>query len=230
MTKENCPFKNNCKKYLSGNCLDTDEVCVKLFKLDYLYNQSLLGEHQRQYVPMRIDADGTDRDEFMQLKAISANIEDFVDRGKSLYIYSTTCGNGKTLWATRLIQEYFNAIWHKCDLSCKAMFISVPKFLITIKDNISTKSEYVEHIKENALEANLIVWDEIGTKTVTSFEHENLLSLINARIDNGKSNIFTSNLAPNSLREVVGERLYSRVINLSQVVQFKGSDKRGVNR
>jgi DNA replication protein DnaC len=114
-------------------------------------------------------------------------------------------------------------------LSCKGLFISVPKFLLALKDNISSKSEYVEHIKQNVLDADIVVWDEIGTKAVTTFEHEHLLSLINARIDNNKTNIFTSNLSPIQLKESVGERLYSRVINLSDIIEFKGSDKRGVN-
>lgn len=229
MTKKDCSFKNTCKKYLSNNCVDNDEVCIKLFKLDFLYQNSLLSEHQRKYTPMRIDADGTDREEFTKLKFISEHIEEFVNKGKSLYIFSSKCGNGKTLWSTRLIQDYFNSIWHKCDLSCKGLFISVPKFLLALKDNISSKNDYVEHIKQNVLDADIVVWDEIGTKAVTTFEHEHLLSLINARIDNNKTNIFTSNLSPIQLKESVGERLYSRVINLSDIIEFKGSDKRGVN-
>lgn len=229
MTKKDCSFKNTCKKYLSNKCVDNDEVCIKLFKLDFLYQNSLLSEHQRKYTPMRIDADGTDREEFTKLKFISEHIEEFVSKGKSLYIFSSKCGNGKTLWSTRLIQDYFNSIWHKCDLSCKGLFISVPKFLLALKDNISSKSDYVEHIKQNVLDADIVVWDEIGTKAVTTFEHEHLLSLINARIDNNKTNIFTSNLSPIQLKESVGERLYSRVINLSDIIEFRGSDKRGVN-
>jgi DNA replication protein DnaC len=212
-----------------GNCdINNETFCIKLFKLDYLYNESLLSEQQRRYVALRIDADGTDRDEFLQLKNIENNIEEFVNSGSSLYIYSSTCGNGKTAWSIRLIQAYFNSIWHKCDLNCKALFINVPRFLLGLKDNISNKSEYIEHIKSKIQDAELVVWDEIGTKAVTQFEHEHLLSLINNRIDYNKAQIFTSNLSPETLREVVGERLYSRVVNLSTVVEFKGADKRGL--
>lgn len=224
-----CFLYDNCKKFKMGNCDINDETfCIKLFKLDYLYNESLLSEQQRRYVALRIDADGTDRDEFLQLKNIENNIEEFVKSGSSLYIYSSTCGNGKTAWSIRLIQAYFNSIWHKCDLNCKALFINVPRFLLGLKDNISNKSEYIEHIKSKIQDAELVVWDEIGTKAVTQFEHEHLLSLINNRIDYNKAQIFTSNLSPETLREVVGERLYSRVVNLSTVVEFKGADKRGL--
>lgn len=228
LSKE-CFLYDSCKKYKLGKCnLEDDQFCIKLFKLDYLYQESLLTKAQREYVALRIDADGTDREEFIQLKNIENSIEEFVKSGSSLYIFSNTCGNGKTAWAIRLIQAYFNSIWHKCDLNCKALFISVPRFLLALKDNISHKSEYIEHIKSKVLEADLVVWDEVATKSITQFEHEHLLSLINSRIDLNKAQIFTSNVSPENLREVVGERLYSRVVNLSTVLEFRGADKRGL--
>ena len=227
---DKCFLQDSCKKFKMGNCSPMDsQFCIKLFKLDYLYKESLLSEQQREYVALRIDADGTDREEFLKLKAIENDIENFVKGGSSLYIYSSVCGNGKTAWSIRLIQAYFNAIWHKCDLNCKALFINVPRFLLSLKDHISNKNDYVEHIKANILDADLVVWDEIGTKAITNFEHEHLLSLVNSRIDSNKAQIFTSNLQPMVLKEAVGERLYSRVVNLSTVLEFKGTDKRGLS-
>ena len=226
---KDCFLYDSCKKHMAGKCNTEDnQFCIKLFKLDYLYNESLLTANQREYVALRIDADGTDRDEFIYLKGVENSIEEFVNNGKSLYIYSDNCGNGKTAWSIRLMQAYLNAIWHKCDLSCKALFINVPRFLLELKDNISNKSDYIEHIKENIMSADIVVWDEVATKAVTQFEHEHLLSLINGRIDAGKSQIFTSNVSPDKLRDIVGDRLYSRVVNLSTVLEFKGADKRGL--
>lgn len=226
---KDCFLYDSCKKHKTGKCnLEDNQFCIKLFKLDYLYNESLLTPAQREYVALRIDADGTDREEFMYLKNVENSIEEFVGSGKSLYIFSNTCGNGKTAWSIRLIQAYLNAIWHKCDLSCKALFINVPRFLLELKDNISHKSEYIEHIKDSVLSADIVVWDEVATKAVTQFEHEHLLSLINGRIDSGKSQIFTSNVSPENLRDIVGDRLYSRVVNLSTVIEFRGADKRGL--
>lgn len=223
-----CFLSDKCKKFKSGNCkLEDNTFCIKLFKLDYLYNEALLSGEQRKYTALYIDGDGTDREQFLQLKQVETNIEKFVNTGSSLYIYSHNCGNGKTAWSLRLLQSYFNAIWHKCDLNCKALFINVPRFLLSLKDSISNENKYIEHIKANILNADMVVWDEIGTKAVTEFEHEHLLSLINARIDSNKSQVFTSNLEPNELREAVGERLYSRVVKLSTIIELRGSDKRG---
>ena len=130
----------------------------------------------------------------------------------------------------KVVQSYFNKTWAKADLSCEALFIHVPTFLLALKDNITVKSEYIEHIKENVLTCPLVIWDEIGIKTATPFEMENLLSMINTRIDNGKANMYTSNLKPTDLYDKLGDRLYSRIINLSTDIEFKGFDKRAIIR
>ena len=225
----NCYLKetDKCKKHLSGKCSSDGEFCIKLFKIDHLLNQALLSDKQKLKIDLRIDSDGTDKEEFLKLKEIQNNIVQFVDEGHNLYLHSSNCGNGKTAWSIRLIQEYIKKIWPTSELECKALFINVPRFLLSLKDNITEKNEYVEHIKNNVLLADLVVWDEIGVSNLTKFEHENMLNLINTRIDMNKSNIYTSNMNPNELREKIGDRLYSRVFNLSTDIELRGLDKRG---
>lgn len=226
-----CEFKDKCKKYINNECdLEVSGFCLKVFKINYLYEQSLLSETQRKYIDLRIDADGTDRDAFKKLKEIENNIEQFVSNAENLYIHSSICGNGKTAWAIRLLQSYIKAIWYKSDLSCKALYVNVPRFLLSLKDSIGSTSSYIDFIKENIFNADLVIWDEIGIKSPTQFEFENLLNLINTRIDKGKSNIYTSNLTNIQLRDVMGERLYSRILHLSTDIEFFGKDKRNLNR
>ena len=220
-----CWIKDNCKKYKNGECVENN-YCVKLFKLDNLYTQSLLSANQRLHINLYLDSDNSDKDQFVILSNISENIVDFVSSGKNLYIHSSITGNGKTAWAIRMMQSYFNNIWHSSGLECRALFINVPKFFLKLKDSISHENEYINHIKENVEKADLVVWDEIGTKLATVYEQENLLSIINNRIDDGKANIYTSNLSPDELRDKIGDRLYSRIINCSVDVELRGQDKR----
>ena len=232
ITSNKCWLKDTCKKYndvtKECDCRNDDVFCIKLFKLDVLYNKSLLTENQRKRVKFVLDANKADREEYIQLQEIEKNIEKFIKDGNNLYIHSCITGNGKTAWSIRMIHSYSNKTWYKSDMECKALFINVPKVLLSLKDNISNKNEYIEHIKNNVLEADLVVWDEVGTKGLTQFEHENLLSLINTRIDMGKSNIYTSNMRPEELKELLGDRLYSRIVKLSIEIEFKGQDKRGL--
>lgn len=218
----------NCWLYNECNHIDCEKVCLRRLKLDYLYSQALISLNQRKHINLRIDADNSDLNAFTTLNNISKDIVQKVSQGINICIHSTICGNGKTSWALRLIEEYFNQIWLTSRLECRALFINVPKFLLEIKSNITEQSDYVKHIKDNILKADIVVWDDIGTKLATSFEHEHLLSLIDSRLSTGKTNIYTSNLSSDELHNVLGDRLASRIINMSVDIIFVGSDKRGL--
>ena len=64
----------------------------------------------------------------------------------------------------------------------------------------------------------------------TSWEHEHLMSCISARINLGKSNIFTTNLSLDELHQALGDRLYSRVVIGSEKIKLVGLDKRGLSK
>lgn len=222
ITSENCWLKKDC------NRCDCDKFCLRLFKLDYLYEEAFISLPQRKHRVLKSGNVKEDSQAFKVLKEITGDIENFVKEGKNLYIHSPITGNGKTSWALRIVQEYFNRIWYNSELKCRALFISVPKLLIELKNNIESKSAYIQHIQENILEADIVIWDDIATKTVTTFEAENLFSMIDARISLGKSNIYTSNLADDELLKALGDRLYSRICYSDYNIEFKGKDKRGV--
>lgn len=219
-----CPYREKC------NGRDCDKLfCQKKYRLDTLYNNSCLSDVQRKYIVLRTDADGTDIQEFRQLAEIEKQIEGFVTDGYNLFLHSYGCGNGKTSWAIRMISTYFNKIWHKSNLGCQALFVSVPRYLLALKENITTRNEYAEFINQHIKEADLVVWDDIAAKAGSEFELNHLFNLINYRIDCGKSNIFTSNLGPKELKNALGERLASRICNRSIDVELHGSDKRALN-
>lgn len=223
-----CFVKSTCKKYIKDNSCDTKDFCIKLFKLNELYDNAIVSQSQRKRVGLVLDSDMSDAEAFEKLSDIEQNIIPFIKDGKNLFIYSSNVGNGKTSWALRMIQSYFNKIWPESSMVCKALFINVPRFLLTLKDSITNNSDYIDHIKENVLTTDLVVWDEIGVKSLTTYEHEHLLNLINTRLDNNKSNIYTSNLFDEELKEKIGDRLYSRITNLSVNIELKGRDKRGL--
>lgn len=215
---KNCWLSDDCSKCYC------DKPCIKRIKLNYYYNEGLITDKQRRKIKFKPDKKDTDNFEY--LSKIAKNILKFVKHGGNLYLHSKQCGNGKTSIALRLVQSYLDKIWPTADLTCKVLFINVPRYLIEIKNNISERSEYIEHIRKNVLIADIVIWDDVGTKGLTQFEHENVLSLINARLDAGKANIYTSNLSKEELHASVGDRLYSRVYSLSEDVELFGDDYR----
>lgn len=221
-----CWVRERCKKAV--NC--DGESCIKLFKINELCNLAMLTDDQRRKKKLWLDGNGIDKDAFTFLKSVEDNVEKFVNSGDNLYIYSYITGNGKTAWALRILNSYIEKIWYKSDIVCRGLFVNVPRFLISLKDNIGNYNEYYNQIKDNILDADLVVFDEIGAKVATNFETEHLLSIVNARVDAKKSNIYTSNLGPEELRKAVGDRMYSRIINTSTEIMFRGTDKRSIRQ
>jgi DNA replication protein DnaC len=194
--------------------------------MDSLYTAALMTESQKQHTILNVDADGTDLEQFKQLAAIEQDIVNFVNEGKNLYLHSTNCGNGKSSWSVRLAEAYFNKIWARSEAKCRVLFISVPRFLLALKDNITVKSTYVEYIKNNVFDADLVIWDDIAAKMGSEFELTHLLNMIDNRIAAGKSNIYTSNLNKQQLYTALGDRLTSRIANMSLDIELFGTDKR----
>lgn len=221
--KGKCWYKDVCTLYDTEYC---SKSCVRYIKMDYLTHSALLTEKQSYSV--KLVPDECDYEAFKRLQDIQKNVERFVSSGKQVLICSAITGNGKTAWAIKILLNYFDKIWHKCDLECKGLIVNVPTFFNLLKDNISENIEKARYIKENIIKADLVIWDEIGVKSLTNYENDILLSYIDQRISNGKSNIYTSNLNSEQLKEVLGVRLQSRIVNNCEVIELFGDDKRGV--
>lgn len=205
-----------------------NDFCLRKYKMDSLYSAALMTENQKKHITLRVDEDGTDLEQFKQLAEIERNIMPFINEGKNLYLHSANCGNGKSSWSNRLVEAYFNKIWARTEIKCRVLYISVPRFLLALKDNITAKSSYVDYIKENVLDADLVIWDDIAAKMGSEFELTHLLNIIDNRLALGKSNIYTSNLNRQQLYTALGERLTSRIANMSIDIELFGSDKRNL--
>ncbi len=213
------------REICNGKDCDKD-FCLRKYKMDSLYTAACMSESQKKRITLKIDADGTDLEQFKQLAAIENDIINFVKEGKNLYLHSANCGNGKSSWSVRLAQAYFNKIWARTESKCRVLFVSVPRYLLAIKDNISNRNEYAEYIKENVLDADLVIFDDLAAKMGSEFELTHLLNIIDNRISLGKSNIYTTNLNRQQLYNALGERLTSRVANMSIDIELFGADKR----
>lgn len=218
MNIDTCWYKRVCTEKCTENCIR--------YKLMYsLFKQSRLPEAQWDY--KYLVCNGADLSNFTQLKAKSESILNFIASGNNLYIYSANCGNGKTSWAIRLMYSYFDKIWHKSCFDCKALFVSVPKFLYNCKRSISQDVKGFEELCNLINAVDLVIWDDIGEMKASDYEHQILFQYIDNRINSKKSNIYTSNKNKEQLEDVLGVRLASRIYNCSECIEFVEEDKRG---
>lgn len=170
-----------------------------------------------------------DEDVFLELKDIKDNIKQFVDKGNNLLIYSSNVGNGKTTLSTKMIKEYINSVSNiKFKNNCPALFINVTNFLNEKKLAITDSSlqSKVYDTEQKILSANLVVFDDIGVKNISDYDLGALYYWIDYRTNNLKSCIYTSNLQPSSLKKVLDDRLYSRIVNYSVLKEIKDGDSR----
>lgn len=218
MKLNDCWYKRICTEQCSENCIR--------YKLMYsLFKQSNLPEALWNY--KELVCHEKDLQVYKQLQAKSDAILNFIEEGNNLYIYSENCGNGKTTWAIRLMYSYFDKIWHKSCFDCKALFVSVPKFLYNCKRSISQDVKGFEELCNLINEVDLVIWDDIGEMKASDYEHQILFQYIDDRINSKKSNIYTSNKNKEQLEDVLGVRLASRIYNCSECIEFLEEDKRG---
>lgn len=193
-------------------------------EMDYLFRVCGLPPYMLEHT--KLTPENVDVAEFKRLKKIFDGIDRFVREGRNLYIYSNRFGNGKTTWAKNMLVEYIKRVALGNQFRNRAMFVSVSDFLLSAKQQISMDNDF-DALFERVQNADLVVWDDISTNKLSEYEHKLLFPLIDQRTRAGKSNIYTSNLNGDGLVKVVGQRLTSRVWNGSQVVELKGTDRRG---
>lgn len=227
-----CIYKSSCKKKDCDIWQDiTNNFCMRYFKIDKILDNAMLSPKQRKDIKLVLDSDKSDYNSYATLNKFKEGIMNNIEDNVNLYIYSEITGNGKTSWAIKLLTEYVKKNWINIQINSRpVLFINVPQYLLELKLNIRCQSEYVQIVQDNFLKADLIVWDDIGTKTASDFELEYLLSMIDNRQRlERKVDIYTSNIIPTELQKYVGDRLASRILNTSQLIEFKGQDKRGLN-
>lgn len=181
------------------------------------------GIPKNRQIPKTLTAD-IDLEPYSKLADIKADIVNFVTDGENLFICSKYTGNGKTSWALKLLLKYFDSIWAGNGFRVRGMFVNVPTLLLQLKNFSHPLSEEYKH---NLMEADLIVWDEIASTSISTYDYGNLLMFLDYRFSAGKSNIFTSNATTQEdIEKSVGAKLTSRIWNCSEVVEFRGKDRR----
>ena len=216
---EKCWYENVCTKF-SPNCKTS---CIRYLEMIHLMDKSNIPSSK--WFPTTLTPDDCDYDAFCDLADIKDNITDFVSKGSNLYLYSTKTGNGKTTWAIKLMLKYFNDVWPGNGFKCRGIFINVPTLLTRLK-NFNSVDEDFERIKAELPNVDLVIWDDIASTELSSYDHSQLLTYIDQRILADKSNIFTGNLGNPEITKALGTRLASRVWNNSIRIELKGRDKR----
>lgn len=92
------------------------------------------------------------------------SVEERVERGEGLYIWSESTGNGKTSWACKILSYYFRKVAFKSGLENEGLYIYLPTFLDDLRQSYDDPdtdfSELLAMLKNCKL---LIIDDKDGT-------------------------------------------------------------------
>ena len=172
-----------------------------------------------------------DESAFRRLKHIMDESPRFVRENWNLNLYSRNTGNGKTSWAIKIMKNFIDNYACVYDLDC--LYVNIPEFMNLRKRSINdyTAQLQCQQLENRIMEARLVIMDAVASKQASSFDMELLYQLVNYRSTNQKSTIYTSNIKPDELRNLVGERLADRITGTPKTVNIElhGRSMRGFN-
>ncbi|WP_029265748.1 ATP-binding protein [Virgibacillus alimentarius] len=157
-----------------------------------------------------------------QIKAqrIAERFVEVFNKDKSInLVFSGTYGVGKSHLAKAITDGVINK-------GHSAIFISVPKLLTKFRTSYNKDSDISEGDLIDILNsADVLVLDDLGAEKSSEWSWEKLFEIIDSR--QGLHTVYTSNFAPDDLREKLGERNFSRVVNReTTVVEIDGNNYR----
>lgn len=200
------------------------ELCGGYRVLRALYNLSRISERYRYTITL--EATESDLPAFEALNDYKESVLEKVEAGDGLYIWGKSTGSGKTSWACKIMSHYFRKVAFDTGLENEGLYIFLPTFLEDLRDYYDNKDPDFEQVLSMVKDCKLLIVDDIGAERVTEWVRERMVSIINTRVSNNLATIYTSNLSPEELKEELGDRISSRVLGSSQVVEITGGDRR----
>lgn len=194
-------------------------------QMNYLLNNSGLPSKFRK--PINLVKTKKDSEVYNYLVNVHSNVLKFVSESNNLVLMSSNVGNGKTSWAVKIMQRYMAEIAYGNGTRRAAYFISIPKLFADAGDFNYRATEEFKELLYNVKHADIVVFDELGAGSLTKANYQIIYDIVEYRLNNLKSSIYTTNYNDEQLIENLGERLYSRIVEVPDVLQFNGGSNRG---
>ena len=154
-----------------------------------------------------------------EIRAFAGDIDANLDAGRSLWL-TGSFGTGKTALAMIVSKAAIDAGRTVAIYSC-------PRLLSVIRESIDSGG--VLDFLDRLAAIDLLHIDDLGAEHRTEWVLEQLYTIINARYEDERSTLITSNLERDDLAEQLGERIVSRLEGMcGEPLPFWGGDARRV--
>ncbi len=141
-----------------------------------------------------------------------------LDEGRGVWIMGDV-GTGKTSLAMIVSKAALDA-------GRTVAIYSLPRLMNLIRESIEHE-DGVAGFLDLLASVDLLHLDDVGAQMHTDWTVEQLYSLINARYEDQRSIVFTTNLQPDELQEQLGKRTFSRLVEMCEhQLPLHGHDRR----
>jgi DNA replication protein DnaC len=177
---------------------------------------------------------------------ICENIEDFIDEGIGLYLYSVPnsqntkgTGTGKTTSALTILNTYLSnrLVRHiKGDRTIEelpALFVKASKLqnqynaqFRGTRDQQEEASFKFYELKKQMIKTDLLVIDDIALRGSTEAFANEVYEVIDERVTEERAIILTSNEPIETVGKILSEQIRSRIEGSCELIGFEGPDHR----
>lgn len=225
--------------YTCKLCKDTGFIggepcaCLKQRIIDYFYKQSLIKRSLEVENFENFDISFYSDKEFGSYlktprKQMEENLEkakDFVesfDKKSSNLLLRGSSGLGKTYLSNCIAKSVLDKGKTVLYLSSTRLFDEI------IPDVMMNKNIHFENadIYDYVYSCELLIIDDFGTEQITKITLPNIFQCINERLVAGLSTVISTNLTLEDIRNTYSERIFSRLIDRYEVLEFYGENIR----
>lgn len=226
LTFDDLKEKYNCQKCKDSGFIGKEYcTCFKRVLSDILLKESGLNKTQ---LPKFSDVDYSlySEDYVKNMKIIFDNIEKYItnlkNQEKHIVTISGPTGVGKTFLTECIVERAI-------DLGFYTLYTTSIGLNANMLKYHSAPINEKQSIIEPYLTCDLLIIDDLGTEPIyNNVTIEYLYLIISERLKSGLYTIINTNLTPNQIIDVYGERIFSRIANIrdTMLINMKANDIR----
>lgn len=237
ISKDYLDVKYDCNICKDRAFLDNGDKCncLKQKIINEVYKTSNLSEILKNQPPfdLYIFSDEIDKNHNISPRQNMQNIlsicDDFIfnfDKNDSsnLLFYGET-GLGKTFMSSYIAKQILDKGYTVIYQTAFKMFDIIKDYQFRTGSSNIKKDDY-----ENLFDCDLLIIDDLGTELTNSFTVSELFIILNTRLINNKKTIISTNYDIYQIAEVYTQRIFSRIFDKFEAIEFIGKDIRWENK
>ena len=208
-------------------------VCLKQRIIDYFYSQSLIKRSLEienfENFDLSLYSDQkfesyikTPREQMEENLHIAKDfVESFDKKGSNLLLRGGS-GLGKTYLSNCIAKSVLDKGKTVLYLSSTRLFDEIIPDVMMNKNIHFTNADIYDYVYS----CELLIIDDFGTEQITRITLPNIFQCINERLVAGLSTVISTNLTLEDIRNTYSERIFSRLIDRYEVLEFFGENIR----